>query len=53
METDELSGEITSKSGEDYLTVAYDKLVPLLIEGMKAQQIQIDELTARLKEAGL
>ena len=48
METDEFSGEITSKSGEDYLTVDYSRLVPLLVEAIKEQQIQIDELKARL-----
>jgi len=33
----------TSKSGENYLTVYYEKLIPLLIEGIK-------ELTARVQE---
>ena len=50
METDEFSGEITSKSGEDYLTVDYAKMVPLLVEAIKEQQIQIDELKKTLKE---
>ena len=44
VDTSEFSGEITSKSGEDYLTVDYAKLVPLLVEAIKEQQIQIEEL---------
>ena len=39
-----------SKSGEDYLTVKYDKIVPLLIESIKEQQKQIDELRRELEE---
>ena len=44
--------EIVSESieikGERYKTVAYDKLVPVLIEAIKAQQRQIDELKAKV-----
>ena len=39
----------TSKSGENYLTVQLEKLVPLLIEGIKEQQNQIDELRTELR----
>jgi hypothetical protein len=38
-----------SKTGENYKTVMYDKLVPLLIEAIKEQQAQIDELKRRLE----
>ena len=34
----------TSKSGEDYLTVNYAKLIPVLIEAMKEQQEEIEKL---------
>jgi len=37
-----------SKSGENFLTVKYEKIVPLLIEAIKEQQIQIEELKGQL-----
>ena len=40
----DLNSEGKSKSGKDFLTVQYEKLVPLLIEAIKEQQKQIDEL---------
>ena len=37
----------------DYKTIRYEKLVPLLIEAMKEQQGIIDQLKQRLDDAGL
>jgi hypothetical protein len=37
-------GKEISKSGENYLTINYGKLTPLLIEAIKEQQTQIEEL---------
>ena len=43
-------GSTVSKSGENYLTVDYSKLVPLLVEAMKDQQKQIEDLTEKLEK---
>jgi len=37
-----------SKSGENFLTVKYEKIVPLLIEAIKEQQQQIEDLKSKL-----
>jgi hypothetical protein len=47
MGTDE-DGNPISKSGENYKTVHYDKIIPLLIEAIKEQQKQIEELQSRI-----
>ena len=39
-----------SKSGEEFLTVQYEKMVPLLVEAIKEQQKQIDELKKLLEK---
>lgn len=44
----DLDENLESKSGENYLTVKYDKLIPVLIEAIKEQQAQIEELKAKL-----
>jgi hypothetical protein len=42
------NGNFYSKSGNNFLTVKYEKIVPLLIEGIKEQQLQIEELKNRI-----
>ena len=38
-----------SKSGENYLTIQYEKIVPLLVEAIKEQQIKIENLTIEVE----
>ena len=38
------TGDIISKSGENYLTVDYSRLVPLLVEAIKELSAQVDAL---------
>jgi hypothetical protein len=40
--------EGNSKSGENYLTINYDKLVPLLVEAIKELSAKVEELERRL-----
>ena len=46
----DLAAPKQSKSGEEFLTVQYEKMVPLLVEAIKEQQKQIDELKKLLEE---
>lgn len=39
-----------SRSGENYLTIKPEKVIPLLVEAVKAQQQQIDELKALVQK---
>lgn len=44
------NGKNISKSGENYLTIQYDKLIPLLVECIKEQQEQIEELKNKISD---
>jgi len=48
IEFDEYTGETVSKSGENYLTVDYAKLVPLLVESIKELSAKVDELQSKM-----
>ena len=43
-------GEGKSVSGKDYLTIDYARVVPLLVNAIKEQQVQIEELKKDIKE---
>ena len=43
-------GKDNSISGENYLTVQYEKMMPLLVEAIKEQQLQIEELRKEIGE---
>lgn len=39
-----------SKSGENYLTIQYERLIPLLVEGIKEQTKIIESLVSRIEQ---
>ena len=49
-EVEKVLPEIVKKRDDGYLAVKYEQLVPVLIEGIKEQQEQIDELKKKLED---
>ena len=49
----DMDAEGGSKSGEDYITVDYDRVVPLLVAGIKEQTALIENLTSELESVKL
>ena len=43
------NGSISSKSGDNYLTLQYEKLIPYLIEGMKELKKENEKLLNKIK----
>ena len=43
-------GKGNSKTGENYLTIWYERVVPLLVEGIKELTNQVDDLKDEIKE---
>ena len=51
-EIEKVLPEIVTTRNNGYKAVKYDKIVALLIEGIKDQQLQIDELKSQLNKKG-
>jgi len=47
-EVEKVLPQIVRTRGDGFLGVDYEKLVPLLIEGIKSQQLEIDELKIQI-----
>lgn len=43
----EILPEVVYKGNDDYLTISYDNVIPVLVNATKEQQSQIEELKIR------
>jgi len=48
-DTDVVEGKLISKSGEDYLTIHYERVVPLLVEAIKELNEEVDRIKRHLR----
>ena len=39
-----------SKTGEEYLTVQYERLIPILVQAIKEQQLKVKELLQKIED---
>ena len=49
-EMDKITGEGSSISGDDYLTIQYERIVPLLLEAIKELKREVDDLRSELRD---
>ena len=49
-EVEKVLPEVVTTRDSGYMAVKYEKMIPLLIEGIKEQQKQIDELKEQIEE---
>ena len=48
-DTEFINGEKISKSGEYYLTIHYERIVPLIIEAIKEMSTELDIVKNKLR----
>jgi hypothetical protein len=48
-DTDVIEGKLISKSGEDYLTIHYERVVPLLVEAIKELNEEVERIKSHLR----